>query len=195
MKLVDSIEIANGGSGDHILPGIEFWEHQLDLDYRLTAVGGSDNHRPLQPLDHQGSIGRPTTVVYAENLSTPAILAGIRAGHACIDLTGTSDRVLELTATSGTSTAQMGDTLTAPSGMSVAFIAKVSGATQSKVVLLEDGKPFDIDAAQTEGQYQTAHGSWSSDGQRHWFRAEVVGADQKLLLLGNPIYLNWENTN
>jgi hypothetical protein len=195
MNLVNAIEIANGGSGDHVLPGIQFWEHQLDLGYRLTAVGGSDNHRPLQPLDKQGSIGRPTTVVYAENLSTPAILAGIHAGHVCIDLAGTSDRVLELTATGGTSTAQMGDTLTAPPGMSVAFAAKVSSSTPGKVVLLEDGKPLDIDATKIEGQYQTAHGSWTSDGQRHWFRAEVVEADQKLLLLGNPIYLNWENAH
>ena len=195
MKLVNAIEIANGGSGDHILPGIQFWEHQLNLGYRLTAVGGSDNHRPLQPLDKQGSIGRPTTVVYAENLSTPAILAGIHAGHVYIDLAGTSDRTLELTATSGTNSAQMGDMFTAPSGMGIVLVAKVSGVTQGKVVLLEDGKPIEIDAPKIEGQFETTRASWTSDGHRHWFRADVVGTDQKILLVGNPIYLNWDNSH
>jgi hypothetical protein len=32
---------------------------------------------------------------------------------------------------------------------------------------------------------------WTSDGQRHWLRAEVRTADGTLQLLSNPIFLNW----
>ena len=39
------------------------------------------------------------TVVYAQDLSVPAILDGIRSGHVFIDLTGSHDRMLEMTAT------------------------------------------------------------------------------------------------
>jgi hypothetical protein len=31
--------------------------------------------------------------------------------------------------------------------------------------------------------------SWTSDGKPHWIRIDVRGADGKLILLGNPIYL------
>ena len=190
MKLVDAIEVANGGSEDRARSGIEFWEHQLDQGYHLKAIGGSDNHRPLKPLDQPGSIGWPTTVVYAENLSTPAILAGIHAGHVFVDLTGTSDRVLELTANNGTAVAQMGDSLIAPIGTHIQFTAKVSHVLQGKIVLLQDGKPFATDAAKTETASQQVHASWTSDGRRHWFRVNVLGPDDRLLLIGNPIYVN-----
>jgi hypothetical protein len=36
---------------------------------------------------------------------------------------------------------------------------------------------------------------WTSDGHRHWFRAEVVGPGGQLWLIGNPIYLNWDVAN
>ena len=51
MGLVNAIEAVNGGSEDPAFSGIRFWEHQLDFGNRLTAVGGSDSHRPMTPLD------------------------------------------------------------------------------------------------------------------------------------------------
>ena len=38
---------------------------------------------------------------------------------------------------------------------------------------------------------QTLRFDWRSDGERHWLRINVRGADGKLLIVGNPIYLNW----
>jgi hypothetical protein len=32
---------------------------------------------------------------------------------------------------------------------------------------------------------------WTSDGQRHWLRAEVRTSNGALQLLGNPIFFNW----
>jgi hypothetical protein len=146
----------------------------------------------MTALDKPGSVGRPTTVVYAEELSTPAILAAIRAGHVFIDLTGSPDRILDVTATDGTETARMGDLLDAPAGAQIAFKIEVSGLTEGSVVLLEDGKL--LQAMTIPSQAQPAmHASWASDGHRHWFRADVVGPDQKLLLLGNPVYMNWKS--
>ena len=37
--------------------------------------------------------------------------------------------------------------------------------------------------------------SWVSDGRRHWFRTQVTGADGKLWLIGNPVYINWDASN
>jgi hypothetical protein len=37
--------------------------------------------------------------------------------------------------------------------------------------------------------------NWPGDSRRHWFRAGVRGADGKLWLLGNPVYINWQVEN
>lgn len=192
MSLLQAVEAVNGGSTDSKYSGIPFWEQQLNLGHRLTAIGGSDNHRPTRPLNEPGSIGSPATVVYASELSTLAILTAIRAGHVFIDLTGSRDRLLELTARGPTGSAQMGDLLTATKGSQVFFDMHVSKSEHGKVVLLEDGQPLPVAASVLASADQTVHLTWSSDGQRHWFRVNVIGPEEKLWLLGNPIYVNWE---
>ncbi len=64
---------------------LDLWEGLLRQGRRPTAVGGSDLHRvgtPEHPYPYH--IGNPTTWVWAEELSIPAILAGIQAGHVSI---------------------------------------------------------------------------------------------------------------
>jgi hypothetical protein len=150
----------------------------------------------MQPLDEIGSIGSPTTVVYATELSTPAILAGIRAGHVFIDLAGTRDRLLEVTARAGDQIVHAGDLLTAPAGEAVNFDLRVAAAAGGTVRWLEDGQEV---ALKTSTAITSADQSfslpWVSDGRRHWFRAEVMGVDGKMWLLGNPVYINWEIAN
>ena len=82
-KRVGAVEALNGGSGDVRFSGIPFWEQRLKEGYRLTGVGGSDSHNATWKKGRSG-IGKPTTVVYAANLSERAILDGIRAGHVCL---------------------------------------------------------------------------------------------------------------
>ena len=192
MHLLPAVEAVNSGSEDVAHSGIPFWEAQLDQGYRLTGIGGSDNHRPMTPLDKLGSIGSPTTVVYAQNLSEPAILEGIRAGHVFIDLVGTKDRLLEVTAKTGSLTAHMGDGLEVANGAVVSFDVHVANADKGKVVLLADGReissPTDLTVT---GDDETKHVSWTSDGKRHWIRANVMGPDGAWWLVGNPVYVNW----
>ncbi len=192
LGLISAIEAVNGSSGEGTFSGIPFWQRGLSSGYRLTAVGGSDSHNALKPLDQIGSIGSPTTVVYAADLSTASILAAIRAGHVFIDLTASKDRLLEFTARATSQTASMGDELSVPAGASVGFTAHVTGAQGATLILLEDGEPL---AGRQPDNIGTADQSvpfqWKSDGRRHWFRINVRGPDGKLWLLGNPIYLNW----
>lgn len=192
MNLLNAVEAVNGGSETPTFSGIPFWEHQLDLGYRLTAIGGSDNHRPLRPPDEPGSVGSPTTVVYAENLSTPAILAGIRAGRVFIDLTGSRNRMLDLVATCNSKVAHMGEEIEAPGGAPIAFEVRAAGTSGGRVDLVEDGKTVpSVESSTGPDEIQSVRDAWTSDGNRHWFLAEVFGPDGKLWLLGNPVYVNW----
>lgn len=195
MRLLTAIEAVNGGSELSGISDIPFWNKQLDRGCRLTGIGGSDNHRPMQPLDQIGSVGSPTTVVYAAELSTPAILAGIRAGHVFIDLAGTRNRFLEVTARARDQVVHMGDLLDARRGEAVDFDLHVA-APGGRVRWLEDGQDVPLTTgADVSSPDQTFPLSWVSDGQSHWFRAEVVGPDGKLWLLGNPVYVNWDLSN
>jgi hypothetical protein len=196
MHLLTAIEAVNGGSEPYGIDDLGFWDKQLSKGCRLTGIGGSDNHRPLQPLDQIGSVGSPTTVVYAAELSTPAILDGIRAGHVFIDVAGTHDRLLEVTAHAGKRTASAGEPLDAAAGERVEFEAHIAAAAGGMMRWVEDGQivtPNAGAAISTVDATQTL--DWTSDGQRHWFRAEVTGPDGKLWLIGNPVYVNWNESS
>jgi hypothetical protein len=196
MHLLTAVEAVNGGSEREGLSSIPFWNKQLNNGCRLAGIGGSDNHRPMTPPDQSGSVGNPTTVVYASELSPPAILAGIRAGHVFIDLEGTHDRILETTVRAKSTEAYAGDELNVERGETAQFALHVTGASGGKVRWIEDGQPATLDsAAILSSADQTLSQSWTSDGRRHWFRAEVTGADGKLWLLDNPVYVNWNIAN
>jgi hypothetical protein len=185
MALVQAIEAVNGPDADSAWSGIPFWEKQLRQGLHPTAIGGSDDH-------HSGArIGNPTTVVHAAELSQTAILDGIRAGHVFVDVAGSPDRVLELEADSGGAHAMMGDTLAAPAGAAVRLSVHVAQAGGASIKLLLDGEPVDwLKEAKVDGADVRRSADWTSDGKRHWLRAEVRDANGRLLLLGNPVYLN-----
>ena len=98
MGLITAVEAVNGGSELDGTYGIPFWDQQLNEGHRLTGIGGSDNHNALSDPDRPSAVGNPTTVIYATELSTPAILAGIRTGRVFVDATASRDRILTMTA-------------------------------------------------------------------------------------------------
>ncbi|MFP5229878.1 MAG: CehA/McbA family metallohydrolase [Acidobacteriota bacterium] len=190
MSLVTSIEVVNGAG----LPATRFWEDQLRRGYRLTAVGGSDNHHADWPPEHPGSVGDPTTVIYAQTLSVAGILDGIRSGRVFIDLAGSRDRMLEMQADSGGASATMGGLLKALRGQTISIDVHVAHCNGAALHFFVDGDESSALPAQPiAAADQKLQTFWTSDGARHWIRAEVIGADRRILLLGNPIYLNWNS--
>jgi hypothetical protein len=186
-NLVNGIEAVNGNDPKHYEADIRFWDQQLAKGYRLVAIGGSDTHRP-----ERGTIGHPTTVVHAQELSVHGILDAIRAGHVCIDLTASHDKVIDVQASDGAAHTVMGETLAAASNDHVALAAHVIGSAGSTLRWLLDGEVVSTLPPQPLSHASADESaSWISDGQRHWIRAEVRTADGTLQLLGNPIFLNW----
>jgi hypothetical protein len=192
---VQGVEVLNAGElfgaiggARQKAPGVSFWRDLLNRGYRPTGVGGSDNHDT--ELGRLG-VGFPTTVVYAPTLSERAILDAIRAGHVFVDVTGSRDRVLELTAQSGEQSAIMGDALAAPAGAVVRFSIHVAHVKGGRIVLEEDGAP--LASALTNpalaSDDETKTFQITGDGKRHWLRADVVQGPLPALI-GNPIYLN-----
>src|SRR5262249_37764724 len=136
LRLVGAVEVVNGGVPEGPFSGVPFWEKQLGNGLRPTAIGGSDNHRPELPLEKTGSVGRPSTVVYARELSVSAILDAIRAGHVFVDLAGSRDRLLEFSASLSGKSASAGDALSAPSGANVQVTTRVVGCSGSSAIFV-----------------------------------------------------------
>lgn len=192
MKLVTGVEVINGGRG--LLSSADVWDHALAAGAKLTAIGGSDNHDGPSPITTPNSVGRPTTVVEAENLSVSAILNGIRKGRVFVDLTGSRDKLVDISARaagSETSTwTKMGAELHAQNGSDIELEVELANCPASIVHFLLDGK----DDAALPPQY-TQFGTeklklrWRMANGRHWIRAEVRDSDKHLILISNPIYI------
>lgn len=191
---VDAIEIINGyhENGSWFKQpagnGVPFWEAQLAKGLRPTGVGGGDDHRAGEQLPLNDGVGIPTTVVYAQELSQPAILEGVKAGHVYVMATGPNGTPLLLAA----GEAMMGDEISAASGTSVTFKLTVGAGATGKLRLLVDGKDVDaLPLAVAEGGNSVSTYAWKSDGKRHWVRAELDDAAGAPMTLTNPIYVNW----
>ena len=188
--LITTIEAVNGGAEEGKYSGVSFWEKYLNQGYRIAAIGGSDNHNAQIPAGSPNAIGRPTTVVYADDLSVGSILEGIRHGHDFIDLGGSRDRLLDVSAEDGTQKAMMGDTLAARSGSTIRITAHIAACNGDQLRFLLDGQTVaSLNSAITQAD-QTTTLSLPADGKQHWLRPDVVTPEGKLVLLGNPIYLN-----
>jgi hypothetical protein len=126
-------------------------------------------------------------VVYARELSQPAILEGIKAGHVYVKTHGPDGPELLLNA----GPAMMGDEVKAASGSTVNFTITTNDHSGAWLRLYLDGKPVEPEPILSGGG---ASYHWVSDGRRHWLRAELVdgkpGSDP--IVLTNPIYLNWK---
>ena len=183
---VQAVEVVNGHDADTAFSGVGFWEHLLNQGYQLTAIGGSDTH----DAQSSGSLGTPTTVVYADTLSQPAIAAAIRRGRVFVDVTGTHDRSLDLDATLNGQTAHMGDTLTISPGARVHFSGTVTAVAGGEVEVILDGARTPLlEDPRINAPTKTFEFSWRCDGGRHWLRINVRDPNGRLALVGNPVYL------
>ena len=187
---LDAMEVVNGVDVENNRSGIPGWQQRLQNGNRVTAIGGSDDHdsgtRPGHP------VGTPTTVVYAKELSESAILDGIRAGHVFVKTKGPDGPDVYLSAEAGAQHAITGDALKLASGERVQFTVQVKNGAGSRVEIVGDGKIAQpLKEASVSGGDDTKIFEIASDGQRHWYRVNLRGADGTLLVLTNPIYVNF----
>lgn len=172
--LVDAVEIQTSTPGTLglILPAsaVAWWDALCAKGHHLAALGGSDDHRAGVGLNaFQSPIGDPTTMVRASELSTAAIIEGVKNGRTVVKLWGPSEPMIELAA----SVAPAGDTVTAPN---VTFEAKVSGGIGRSVRFVVDGQPRDAVSVATDPFSVTLELDAPAKGEAR-VRAEVLESE------------------
>jgi hypothetical protein len=180
---VDAIEVWNGVWNVDDELSLRIWAQLLRHGRRITAVGGSDSHASNQP------VGRPQTVVYAQGLSTPDLVAGLHRGRCYVTESSAVSLVFSASRDDGTAMAGPGETLTVPPGTAVTVTAQVIGAPDASVALITDGGC--VGRAKTDA---SGHGrlTWTaSGGQARFARVEVRRRARfpSMVALSNPVWL------
>jgi hypothetical protein len=158
------------------------WGRALAVGIRvgrwLPAIGNSDTH-----LD--GKIAIPHTVVLADELSTSAVLAGIRAGRSWIAGSATVD--LALHAGAAGRDAGIGEQL-GTSGELAVVRAVVSGVPSGTVSFHTDQGTVHRESLPAEGPGTI---EWRTSAEESAFvRVEVRHPGQQMAALTNPVILS-----
>ena len=83
----------------------------------------------------------------------------------------------------------MGDTLRLADGATMTVTVHTVALAGQRLVVTDNGKPFDAVANATVPAGGDATFAWHADGKPHWLRVDVRSPEGKLLALGNPIYI------
>ncbi|MBR9813706.1 CehA/McbA family metallohydrolase [bacterium] len=207
-SLVDTIEVQNGpaittaaelGLGGvpgqtmnpFTLTALDEWDSLLNQGFRITGVSGSDSKGIDAPEErNRKGYGSSATMVFAENLSRPALADAIRAGHAYVRTLGV-DESPEMRMTISTDDGQSGmygDTVFADSA---SLRVEVLGAQGQGLTLILDGEiasivpviadPFSIDLPLTRLATSGPAGTFA--------RIQITRADGIITVIGNPVFV------
>jgi hypothetical protein len=179
---VDAIEVWNGLWNVDDELSLRIWHQLLRQGRRLTAVGGSDSHVSGQP------VGRPQTVVYAESLSTPDLVDGLRRGSCYLTESNAVSLVFKASRDDGT-VAGTGQTLSVPPGATVTVTAQVSGAPGTSIGLVTDGGC--VARAKTDASGDGLLTWTALGGQARFARVEVRrrATFPTMVAMSNPLWL------
>jgi len=144
---VDAVEIVNGTNVENDIAGIPFWHKLLNNGYKITAIGGSDDHSggfgSAQP-------GTPTTMVWAKDLSEQSIIDGVKSGKLYLKTAQVSDPDIIFYAKSGEETWEMGETIVADLSTSVTFYMTTAAQDNLSAEWIMNGEVIEIQETGTE---------------------------------------------
>lgn len=179
------VEIWNGPwFGGHPLErnqnedGIGLYYRWLNEGHKLVATAGSDAHGPRGYL---GGVG--CNVIYAEELSTAALLRALAQGH--LYLSQGPTLTVEARNACGDAVL-MGDTLAVQGQMMTVTVHWAEVSTAAMLRLIVNGAVQERQAVTGAGEAQWTLPAY---GPR-WCTIELRGADEAMLAVTNPIFFD-----
>ncbi|GGM65646.1 phosphoesterase [Longimycelium tulufanense] len=183
---VDGTEVWNGPWTLDDEKAVQTWDHLLRQGNWVPAIGNSDAHSEPQV------VGLPQTAVLADDLSTPAVLAGLRAGRSWLAESSEVDLSLRATAR-GRRPAGIGEHLRCGPGQPVEVELELRGVPGCQARLLT---PAGVThTAEVPRSGDTIIGWTTRAKDSAWVRAEVRRPEptdttpDTMVALTNPIFL------
>jgi PHP domain-containing protein len=177
---VVGLEVANNRPEERAA-SIALWDSLLRGGRRITGIGSSDWHRGPGPID------AASVRVWAPELSTAAILDGIRNGRVVIMADGKTPPPV-LTARFRGTVARIGETLKVPPGQryQVEIVAPADAAFErGRADLFWSGEKAGS-APLHSGHAARFSRAATADG---YLRAHVYRADGAIMAITNPVYI------
>jgi hypothetical protein len=88
----------------------------------------------------------------------------------------------------------MGGNLSAQAGQQIEMEARISGCQGDSAQLIEgDGQVSTEPAQNIDGDHASLHWSGKAGATRRWFFVEVRDSSGQIVLVGNPVYVNWSS--
>lgn len=190
LRYVHCLEIWNDPSWPDNVRGnpraVALWTQWLNRGYRITAIGGSDYHRPHpKPGENKPPerLGLPSTFVYAEELSGAAILAGVRERRVYVTM---GPRVT-FQAFLGGNLYDIGADLGNLDGY-VQFRGTVTHNAPIRVQVLKNGN-IAAEADFKDGNGELDYEDLSIRDAPAWYRLDVLDQNGQILAVTNPIFV------
>jgi predicted metal-dependent phosphoesterase TrpH len=183
---ITAMEIVNVGYVNMPLgkAHIDFWEQKLNEGYKITGIGGSDNHRATRPTTQPSAIGNPRTWIFANNLSVASLIEGIRSGKAYVDASGGGARLLNFTVDE----VEMGGEL-AVNESPIALKLGWQSEETLKPIIIHQGKVLSLNNQKFDDASFRGDLDLSSLTVPGWIRVNLVDENGAIRLLTNPVYL------
>jgi hypothetical protein len=165
---------------------VQLWTEWLNAGYRITAIGGSDFHRPSPgPGEEKPAerLGRPSTCVWADALSGRAILRGLLERRAYVSMGPT----VTFEAASGGQTCHIGADL-GPVDKPIELHATVNDCPEpARASLLRNGRVIaESPISGGEARLECTH--IPEPGRPEWYRLDVWDDHGLMLAVTNPIF-------
>ncbi|WP_105265416.1 CehA/McbA family metallohydrolase [Pseudoalteromonas sp. T1lg76] len=182
---VHAIEVVNGSvrkNHQDTFNARTFWHALLNQGYKIAAIAGSDNHNGHSHEQGVGDIGSPTTVIYANSLSTPALLEGIKAGKTFVTTKVNDTRIPKLIARVSLQSFEVGDRVKVTGTDSIELALTLPSSKGEKVVFYSnnDSMALPLESGEATIQLETRNLKWA--------HAEVYNQNDELLFVTSPIY-------
>lgn len=191
------IEIINGTNVENEIAGIPFWQDLLDQGYKITGIGGSDDHGAGFGSAHPGI---PTTMVYASKLSEKSLLDAVKEGNVYLKTKGPDGPSLDWRIELGAEIWHMGMNIPKEileseqdSAKDLILSVAVNHEELQTVEIIHNSQTLDVDCKAVGQSSDMGALHWSCSLPHldaGWIRLNLRNAStQEITVVANPIYL------
>ncbi|MFQ6065960.1 MAG: CehA/McbA family metallohydrolase [bacterium] len=157
---------------------LRLWNDLLNQGLKIVGVSGRDWHDV-----NEKKAPIPQTFVYADSLSEPEILEGLRKGRVIVS----SGPMVNLSAKDGDRKYQSGDEIKLRGKKPLSFQIQIENLkAPSKLPVIKNGLRL-FNFSLTKGESQRISFSDLPEGSS-WYRCEIYTENEELLCVTNPIF-------